>query len=355
MSKSSKTPPECRILVLKLGAIGDVIHALPVVHSLKRAWPRARITWIVEKAAYALLTHQPDVEEVLLFDKSRIRTLAGIFSYGQELRTELRRRRFDLALDLQGLFKSAALAWLSGAPQRLVYCNSREGSQWISRQICGPHQQGHVVEMLLDVVRYLGVAAEPVAFPLGILPADQAALAQTAADTGLNLLKPYVVLLLGANWPNKRWSVEAFAQVAEWLQQRGIQAVLAGGPAEQPLAAHWPARFGLREAPMDLTGRTQLKELAYLLSRARACVGGDTGPMHLAAALGTPVVALMGPTNPERNGPYGNGHQVLVTPRECAGCWRRQCPDGRDCLEAIHSTIVCGALEKILNGGSTHE
>src|SRR5690242_73150 len=114
------------ILIVKLSAIGDVIHALPVAHALKKQYPEARITWVVEKAAYEILTDNPDIDEIILFDKPRFRSLAGLFSNGYKFSRELRSRNFDVVIDLQGLFKSAAIAYLSGATERLVYCNARE-------------------------------------------------------------------------------------------------------------------------------------------------------------------------------------------------------------------------------------
>ena len=144
------------ILLIKLSAIGDVIHALPVPKALHEAFPGARLTWIVEDAARPLLDNNPYIHEVLPFDKRRYKSLGGMLTQAPALSRQLKSRRFDLALDLQGLAKSAALAFLSGAPAHYGYCNMREGSALVSRRICGPHARGHVVEPLLDVVRYLG-------------------------------------------------------------------------------------------------------------------------------------------------------------------------------------------------------
>lgn len=332
------------ILIVKLGAIGDVIHALPTAHAIKQAWPAARLTWVVEKPSYDLLTNNPDIDEIIVFEKSRIKSLSGIFSYGRELRKQLRMRQFDLTLDLQGLFKSGAVAALTGAPQRLVYCNTREFSHWLSQKVCGPNRQGHVVERLLDVVRSLGVGYGSPVFPICVTAGEQAAARGMAAEAGFNMDQPYVVLLLGANWPNKRWPTESFAQLAARLQSCGIAPVLAGGSGDRESAANWKERFRLTQPPADLTGRTTLKQLAYLLQHCRAVVGGDTGPMHLAAAVGAKVAALFGPTDPGRNGPYGAGHIVLKTAYSCAGCWRRRCPEGRDCLAKISVDQVYHAL-----------
>ena len=134
------------IVIVKLSAIGDVIHALPVTHALKKQYPGARITWDVEKPAYDLLTNNPDIDEVIVFDKPKFKSIAGLLINGYKFAKVLRAYHFDLAIDLQGLFKSAVISYLSGAPKRLVYCNAREQSHLVGERICGEHEHAHVVE-----------------------------------------------------------------------------------------------------------------------------------------------------------------------------------------------------------------
>ncbi|HEY8465012.1 MAG TPA: lipopolysaccharide heptosyltransferase I [Bacillota bacterium] len=321
-----------RILIVKLSAIGDVIHALPVARALKEAFPEVRISWVVEQPAAELVRNHPDIDEVILFEKSRCRSLGGLLQYLPALARELKGRRFDLALDLQGLLKSGLIALLSGAPRRLVYCNPRELSGWISQKVCGPHQQGHIVERYLDVVRALGGPVTTVDFGIGFSEAEVKAAGEvlTAANWPGG---PYVVLIPGANWVNKRWPLQHFAALAERLFKQGICCILTGGASDQELARQ--IREGTKAPLWDVTGKTSLKQLAWIIKNARVAVGGDTGPLHLAVAVGTPTVALLGPTDPTRNGPYGSGHRVLVTSRDCVGCWRRQCAKRLDCLAAI--------------------
>ncbi|HMM19594.1 MAG TPA: lipopolysaccharide heptosyltransferase II [Selenomonadales bacterium] len=334
------------ILIVKLSAIGDVVHALPVSQAVKQCFPEARLTWVVEKPSYDLLANNPYIDEIIVFDKPRFKSLAGLLKHGPALVKSLRSRHFDLALDLQALFKSAAIAYLSGAPERLVYCNTRELSDLFSRRVCGPNQAGHVVERYLDVVRALGCEIDNVQFPIHITEQEAASARTVAGQAGLADGQPYIVLAPGANWPNKRWPAPLFALLADSLRDAGLIPVLAGGPGDRAMAAGIIA--SAKAAPVDLTGKTSLKELAHLLKHARAFVGGDTGPMHLAAALATPVVALYGPTDIVRNGPYGPGHKTIITPRECAGCWKRACPKGEDCLAAIDADSVCRALQEIV-------
>ncbi len=339
--------PYTNILIVKLSAIGDVVHALPVAYALKQCFPAARITWVVEKPSYELLTNNPCIDEIIVFDKPQLKKLAGFRHYAPGFVKLLRSRRFDLALDLQALFKSGAIAFLSGAPERYVYCNTRELSDVLSKRVCGPNRAGHVVERYLDVVRAVGCDVKKVVFPIHITAAEAAAATMAAERAGLDLASPYVILSPGANWPNKRWPPVSFADLADRLRHDGLIPVLSGGPGDAPLAAAITAAAAA--PPVDLTGKTSLKQLAHIIKNARALVGGDTGPMHLAAALATPVVALHGPTDTIRNGPYGGGHKALVTAQECAGCWRRACPKGLDCLAGISVAAVHDAVRGVIH------
>lgn len=330
------------ILIVKLSAIGDVIHALPVASALKQQFPEARITWVVEKPAYDILNNNPYIDEIIIFDKANFKTVAGFIKHAPTFITLLRQHHFDLVLDLQGLFKSAAIAFLSGAPKRLVYCNARELSHLVGEQICGPHQNGHVVDRYLDVVRALGCAADDPEFAINIT-AQEAELAVTKLkQAGMDINKQYIVLIPGTNWPNKRWPTKHFSQLADKLYDENIIPVIVGSPADTVLARDITAKTNI--PPVDLTGKTSLKELSYILKNAQKVVAGDTGPMHLAAALQTPVIGLFGPTDPKRNGPYGTGNLVLTTNRSCQGCWQRQCPEGRDCLDNIGANEVFEAV-----------
>lgn len=334
------------ILIVKLSAIGDVIHALPVAHALKQCYPNAKISWMVEKAAAGILSGNPDIDEILLFDKPQFKSLSGLLKNGRGLSRELRKRQFGLALDLQGLFKSAAVAYLSGARHRYVYQNAREGSSLLAHRVVGPHEKGHVVEQYLDVVRELGCLVEKAVFPIAFTEQEKQAAEKIARWQGLNITQPYIVLSPGANWPNKRWPAAHFATLADRLGDKGIPIVLTGGPDDAVLADEIKRITAI--PPVDLTGKTSLKELAWLIKQSDVFIGGDTGPMHLAAALGTPVVALYGPTDTVRNGPYGQGNIALIAGRDCVGCWKRRCRKGLDCLAAIQADDAFAAVEKIL-------
>lgn len=340
--------PISNILIVKLSAIGDVVHALPVAHALKQCYPHAKITWIVEKPAFDLVNNNPDIDEVIIFDKPKFKSLKGLLFEAPPFVRQLRERKFDLALDLQAIFKGAIIAFLSGAPKRLVYCNTREMSHWLSERVIGENADGHVVERYLDVVRALGCKVDKTVFSIHITETEANSAEAIAEQAGLNLAQPYVVLSPGANWPNKRWPVLYFTALADKLYNDGIIPVISGGPGDKTMAKEIIANAAV--PPIDLTGKTSLKQLSHIIKKARAFVGGDTGPMHLAAALATPVVAVYGPTDTKRNGPYGDKNISLVAAWDCAGCWSRSCPKGRDCLENIDVEAVYKAVRGVING-----
>lgn len=335
------------ILIVKLSAIGDVIHALPVAYALKKAYPQVCITWVVEKTAYDLLTNNPYIDEVILFEKQKFKSFSGLFTNSYSLAKELRSHHFDLALDLQGLFKSAAISYLSGAAKRLVYCNARELSDKISQPVCGKYMHGHVVDRYLDVARHLGCNVDEVIFPINIMESEAQKAEAIANHEGLRLENPYITLAPGTNWPSKCWPTSYFAQLADRLYEQDLIPVLIGSPSDKRLAQEIVTRMKI--PPIDLTGKTSLKQLAYIIKKSQAFVGGDTGPMHLAAAVNTPVVTMFGPTDPKRNGPYGEKHITLAPDVPCICCWKRQCTNNAGmCLELIQAESVYHAIQKVI-------
>ncbi|MBP2656381.1 MAG: lipopolysaccharide heptosyltransferase [Firmicutes bacterium] len=327
------------ILIVKLSAIGDVIHALPVAPILKRHFPEAKITWVVEKPAYDLLTNNPYIDDIIIFDKPMFKSFSGLLTHGRELAKHLKDKKIDMALDLQGLFKSAAIVFLSGAPMRLGYCNMREFSHLVSQPVLGANKDGHVVDRYLDVARALGCEiTQPINFPIHITAKEAEAAEGIAAQAGLGGNNRYVVLAPGTNWATKCWPVKHFAKLADKLYQVNIIPVLIGGKGDKRLAEDITALTTI--PPVNLTGKTSLKQLAHVIKQASCLVGGDTGPMHLAVAVNTTVVALFGATDPLRNGPYGAKHRVLRVDRPCQGCWKRSCPHNEVCLEIIEPEVV---------------
>ena len=335
------------VLVVKLSAIGDVIHALPVSYAIKETYPEAKVTWVVEPPAYDILKDNPYIDNIIVFEKKKFKSMRGFLKNYGPFTKILNADKYDASLDLQGLFKSAAIAWSAKAPIRLGTCNMREMSHKVSRPVVGPNANGHIVERYLDVVRELGCQVNKVVFPMEISQRDQQAAEGAMQQAGIRMENPYVVLAVGANWPNKRWPTRYYAKLSDWLYDRKIiPVIIGGGMLDSTLAGEIDAEAEI--PPIILVGKTTLKQLAHVIKNAKAVVGGDTGPVHLAAGLGVPTVMVMGPTDANRNGPHGQLENAIEANRPCKYCWKRACPKGLECLSVIHPEAVEEKLKKYL-------
>ncbi len=335
------------ILVVKLSAIGDVIHALPVSYAIKESFPDVHLTWVVEPPAYDLLTMDSCVDEIITFHKKEFKSIGGFLTNYGPLKRQIQRRSYDAVLDLQGLFKSAAIARLAKAPVKLGMCNMRELSDRISRPVIGPHAQGHIVERYLDVARALGCRVDQVVFPLAVPEREADLTRRIFSQAGGNMGNPYVVFAIGANWPNKRWPIEYFAKLSDWLYaQRLIPVIVGGGAVDEQRAAELCAAAEI--PPINLVGRTNFKQLTCVLQHAQLTIGGDTGPVHLSAGVGTKTIMVMGPTDANRNGPYGQLENAIEVERSCKYCWNRACPKGLDCLADITVQQVRAKVEELI-------
>ena len=318
------------ILIIKMSSLGDVIHALPFAAALRETFPHSRISWLVHPQFSAFVPEPPIIDEVLYFDKKAF----GKMGWGdkwktlRETRALLRGKKFDLVIDLQGLFKSAVMAWLTGCPNRIGYCEMREGSRLVSRPIVGAHAHDHVIERYLDVARYLGAKVDRITYPMPALKEEGKTIRRRLLEAGMpdqeNL--PYVVLVPGARWETKRWPLDHYAALVRKFLAEGTWVVLAGGPEDAPLGKKIRELAGPEPHMRDWIGGTSLRELGALIKGARFYVSGDTGPLHIATALQKPLVTMYGPTRPDRTGPYGNPRAtVLVSPAACAGCLKKHC------------------------------
>mgnify|MGYP000009085536 FL=1 len=335
------------ILVVKLSAIGDVIHALPVSYAIKETYPDAHLTWVVEPTAYPILEDNPYIDDIILFEKAKFRSLGGFLHAIGPLRRRLRRRRYDASLDLQGLFKSAAIVFNARVKRRIGTANMREGANLVSRPVKGAHAHGHIVERYLDVARALGCRVDEVRFPVTVSARDANAAEIVLAREGVPEGRRFIALAIGANWPNKRWPAEHFAALSDRLYRAHyIPVLVGGGRLDETLAQDIMAAVEI--PPINLVGRTNLKQLAHIFTRASLVLGGDTGPVHLAAGLGTPTVMLMGPTDANRNGPYGQLENAIEVDRRCRACWKRACPKGFDCLAIITPEEVIAKMRPLL-------
>jgi len=302
------------ILIMKPSSLGDIVMALPALSALRRSFADVKISWLVRPEFAGLLDGHPHLDEVIVFDRrflgrawydlSALRSLFGLVR-------RLRRKRFDMVLDLQGLFRTAVLGWLTGCPQRFGMSGAREGAPvFYTHRI--PQDAGciHVVDYYLKIVKAAGACDTRVEF---VVP-EQA----DAADSVKRLLvkhkvccDDYGVLIPGSAHRDKCWPVERFAAVAERMTTEfGLSIVATGTQAERQLVGKIQTLAGVRVA--NLAGMTGLRELTALLRRARIVVSNDTGPGHIAAALGRPLVLIFGRANPARLAPYERQHCIAA-------------------------------------------
>jgi heptosyltransferase I len=292
-----------RVGVATVSAVGNAVHLLPVLNSLKHHRPDVHTTVVAQPGAAGLLRGHPAVDEVVLFDRK-----SGWRGF-RELRHPLRERPFDLLLNLQAYFKSGVVAALAKAPVKLGYDRARARDlTWLfSTHRLPPRPRGHVQDEYLEFVEWLGV---PVRLEWGLGPTEE------ERPRYLELLppsgRPTVALVLGTTRPEKEWPAERYGALVDRLEgEIGARAVLVGGRSARETAVAEEIRRRAAHAPLDLR-EWDLRRLVYLLSRADAVVTPDTGPLHLSVALGTPTVSLMGYTNPKRFGPYRRFHDLMV-------------------------------------------
>jgi heptosyltransferase-1 len=330
--------PPSRILIIKPSAIGDVVHALPVLNLIRRKWPAAKISWVVTPMCADLLQGHPQLDEVILFNRRRFghgwrspRTMFAIWRFTRALR----RRNFDLVIDLQGLLRSGWMARATAAPVRIGPSNAREFGWLFYTHRVPVSWDWHAVDCYLAVADALGCGKHPVEFHFATTDADRATVAAMLPPSTTR----FAVLLPGTNWQTKRWPIEHFAAAAASLKSRfNLDTVIAGHSADSALAQQIPTG-------LNLCGKTSLRQLVALLEKADLVIANDSGPMHIAAALGRPLVTPYGPTNPNRTGPYSRMDTVLRLDIPCSPCYSRRCSH-QSCLQWLHPEDVLAHAER---------
>ena len=332
-----------RILIVLHGAIGDVVRAMPLAMRVRRGYPHARITWAVEPAAAPLLERHPAIDEQLVFRRE-----LGAAAFARFL-GQVRRRRFDLALDLQRHLKSGVVSRASGAPRRIGFhrSNTKEGNWLFNSETIAPQPHWSLkLRQYLAFADALGLPASPIEFGLA-LAGDEDARVESLLEA---VDGPYVAAFVGSTWESRGWFPDRTAAVLSALRERhGLAAVLLGAPGADEAFAREVAAHAQKSGVtnyLNLAGRTTLRDLIGILGRARAAFGPDSGPMHIAAAVGTPVVSLWGATSPLRSAPYGAEDLALVGRVACQPCYLRRCPIGRVCMAEIGAESVVAALER---------
>ena len=358
-----------RVLIVKLSSIGDVVHTLPAAALLRRALPDARIAWVVERRAGAILKDSPVIDELIEFDsrawRNKLFHNSGIGEARRRL-SELRKAtgsdaagRADIALDFQGLIKSGLLAFASRAERRIGFetdeLREKPCRVFLTEQV-ETSRLKHVIEKNLAVAgaalngspnQHSESCPSPSAyeFPIALSAEDDVYAASVIEKQSKNLGAEFAILNPGGGWPTKLWPSERYGELADWLwSDCGLRSVVTFGPGEEALAHNVAA--GARSGEARAIPST-IKQYVALARRAALFVGGDTGPLHLAAASGTPIVGLYGPTSPERNGPFDNRDITVGRDLWCrADCHRRSCWHW-ECMDISLSDVKRAILKRL--------
>ena len=335
------------VLIVRLGALGDVVHAIPAAAALRAAYPDARIDWLVDAKHRAIVDLVTSVDRVVTLERSTLAGWSGI------VRT-LPAGAYDWAIDFQGLLKSAVLARASGAARvagfsiwhlrekaaRPFYTDAGESASGPG----DPNQRGggHVIRKNLRLLRALGIDDDRITFPLATT--DSPAVASVRATLGGKI--PFALINPGAAWPNKRWPPERFAEVAAFLRDvRHLPSFVLWGPGEKALAQ---AVVDRSADAARLAPPTNLADILELCRAAALMVSGDTGPLHIATAAGTPTLSVFGPTDPDRNGPWAPEDRVVSRYASCRCHYRRRCHERNWCMAEIAVAEVTAALQQRL-------
>ncbi len=345
-----------KILMVKLSAIGDAVHALAFLDVLHGNFPEARIDWVVEEGASDIIEGHPAIGRVIISKRKRWgRELAEdrncrkvsreVFSFVKDLRSI----RYDCVIDLQGLLKSGILTGLSRGKRKIGMSGSREGAWlFLKEPSVRVNYHQHAIDRYLEVAAYLGCRWDRWDNKIPVSKAHEHAVDRLLADHGVTE-GTLVAINPMAKWKTKLWEPELFAALADRIMTDfSCRVIFTGSPEDRPVIDVITSK--MRNVPLNFAGKTGLKELACLYGRCRVLITTDTGPMHMAAAMGCPVVALFGPTSPLRTGPYGRAHKVITSGVECSPCLKKDC-DQMFCMQNITVESVFEAVKEILEHG----
>ena len=343
------------ILIVKLSAIGDVIHTLPSLAALRKRYPDAHIRWVIEEGSADIIQGHPCLDSVVVSRRKKwlrnLRALRDVRKTIDEIRSflvTLRDREYDLVVDFHGLLKSSLIVLLSRGKRKLGYDSMQELSGLFLNEKVGEDMNKHAVERYLDLPRHLGADTRAPEFYIHIEEENRKRVEQLLEENGIHPEDRFVSVNPVALWDTKMWEDGKFALLCDRIVGGlNLKVVFTGG-RDRETVEH--IRSLMHGPSADIAGRTTLRDLAYLYERSALVVTTDTGPMHVAAAVGTPTVALFGPTDPARTGPYGVGHTVVRKDLPCSPCFLKRC-EARQCMRQISVEDVFQAvLEKTGEG-----
>lgn len=339
-----------KILIIKPSSLGDVVHALPFLKSIKTAFPDAQVSWVISKNLRGILEGNPLINRIIEIDKESWKKPLMIPKTSREIISlvkSLRSDNFDMVIDLQGLLRSGLITFFSNSPLKIGFQHAREGSRLFYNKKIPVNGTLHAVDKCLEIAKFLNAQTERVEFPLHV---DDAALQEVKKLIGN--ISDYVVIVPSARWETKRWKPENFGSLVSRLD---LPCIVTGSSSDKSIIQKVVSSS--RGKGISLCGKTGLKELIALLSGAKAVVSNDSGPLHIAAALGVPVVALFGPTDPKKTGPYGwsespgrrknRNIKVIKSLFPCSPCFKKKCKEPL-CMNGIRVETVFREVQEYL-------
>jgi len=327
-----------KILVIKPSSLGDVVHSLPFLSALRECFPLADIHWVIARGLEGLLEGNPMISKLWIIDKDKWKNagnLSGTLSELGRLVAGIRRESYDITIDLQGLLRSGLITAASAAPMRIGFAEAREGSPVFYTHRIRGGRDIHAVDRYLRIAEALGCDICKIKFPLPLVRAPEEVM-ELKEKTG-----EYAVLVPGARWLTKRWPAEQFAAIALKLP---FNSLIVGSAADHMIAKTIEEQS--KGKAISLAGETNLIDLIWIIRSAKMVITNDSGPMHIAAACGIPVVAIFGPTNPLRTGPYGSKNIVVRSSLGCAPCYERNCKSVK-CMTDITPEMVFREIGKL--------
>ena len=337
-----KPPLDASILIILMGSLGDVVRGLCLVSHIKNNLPESRVTWLIEPRWAELVSFHPQIDKTILFDRPR--GVPAVWNLFKDLAQE----HFDITLDLQRHLKSGFFSLLSGAKRRVGF-NRRNAKEfnWVfnNEQIDYFGDDLPKLRHYLEFTHYLGLS-EPTSLEFGFSSLDAKSVAPTVVS---ELRSPFIAVVIGSSWESKDWFPDEYCRLVRNILSSGDrQVVLLGNHSASANAFTLSEKIN-SSGLIDLVGKTSLLELVGVLKTAAAAVGPDSGPGHLAAAVGTPYVSLFGPTSPKRTAPYGSEHLVVQSGASCAPCYKKQCPGlGKLCMRLLSVEAVEQKLSEAL-------
>jgi len=344
------------ILIVKTSAIGDVTHTLPALNAIRKKYPNAHISWLVEEAAQDIVRGHHALTEVLVSrrkkwindikSKNFFTAINEIFSFIRCIRN----KQYDLVIDFQNLLKSSMFIALTRAQKKAGYGVGMAHSEYsyivLDHRVPAVNMDYHAVYRELILLEKLGIPVKTIEFDLPVFDTDRREIVNRLYSEGALNQKPLIAINPMAKWRTKLWDLSKFSLIADQCSDWGFQVVFTG--SQQDMDGISEIQKKMKTRAINLCGKTSLKSLAALYEKCQLLITTDTGPMHIAASLGKSVVAIFGPTAPWRTGPFGNQHAVVRVDLPCSPCFKRYC-DKHDCMKQISVDLVLDAVKKMLD------